>query len=177
MNCAGYINRLLKTHGWDTESSKSNKPEPHPEQSPNPSPDPRSAPSLSQDCMESSKPIAPIPADCIEQLFKDVGPPENTTAHKALQSTQGFSYQTLLGELMYVYITCQPDIGFAITSLSKFSSAPAVFHYKLLQGVAKYLRSTMHWGIRYKRPKRLPYLPAGEPYTELQDDPKNPFPL
>jgi hypothetical protein len=127
--------------------------------------------------MKSSKPIAPIPADCIEQLFKDVGPPKDTAAHKALESTRGFSYQTLLGELMYVYITFQPDIGYAITSLSKFSSAPAVFHYKLLQGVAKYLRSTMHWGIRYKRPKRSPHLPAGEPYTELQDDPKNPFPV
>jgi hypothetical protein len=75
--------------------------------------------------MKSSKPIAPIPADSIEQLFKDVGPPENTAAHKALESIRGFSYRTLLGELMYVYITCRPDIGYAITSLSKFSSAPA----------------------------------------------------
>jgi hypothetical protein len=181
MNCAGYINRLLKTHGWDTELSKTKKPEPSPNPSPNPSPDPSPdpspVPSLFQDYMKSSKPIAPIPADSIEQLFKDVGPPENTAAHKALESTRGFSYQTLLGELMYVYITCQPDIGYAITSLSKFSSAPAVFHYKLLQGVAKYLRSTMHWGIRYKCPKRLSHLPTSEPYTELQDDPNNPFPV
>jgi hypothetical protein len=78
---------------------------------------------------------------------------------------------------MYVYITCRPDIGYAITSLSKFSSAPSPFHYKLLKGVAKYLRSTMHWGLRYKCPKRLPHLPSGEPYTELQDDPNNPFPV
>jgi hypothetical protein len=78
---------------------------------------------------------------------------------------------------MYVYITCRPDIGYAITSLSKFSSAPAVFHYKLLQGVSKYLHSTIHWGIRYKRLKRLSHLPTGEPYTELQDDPNNPFPV
>jgi hypothetical protein len=88
MNCAGYINRLLKTHGWDTESSKTEKPEP----SPDPSPDPSPAPSLFQYCMKSSKHIAPIPADSIEQLFKDVGPPENTAAHKALESTRGFSY-------------------------------------------------------------------------------------
>jgi hypothetical protein len=42
--------------------------------------------------MKSSKPIAPIPADYIEQIFKDVSPPENTAAHKALESTRGFSY-------------------------------------------------------------------------------------
>jgi hypothetical protein len=65
MNCAGYINRLLKTHGWDTKSYKIKKPEPNPD----PSPDPSSTTSLFQDCMKSSKPIAPIPADCIEQLF------------------------------------------------------------------------------------------------------------
>jgi hypothetical protein len=35
----------------------------------------------------------------------------------------------------------------------------------------------MHWGIRYKRPEQLQHLPTGEPYTELQDDPKNPFPV
>jgi hypothetical protein len=78
---------------------------------------------------------------------------------------------------MYVYITCRTDIGYAITSLSKFSSAQAVLHYKLLQGVAKYLCSTMHWGIWYKRSKRLSHLPTGEPYIELQDDPNNPFPV
>jgi hypothetical protein len=116
MNCAGYFNRLIKTHGWDTVSSKSKKPEPSPDPSPEPSPDPSPdpssdpssnqspdpspdpspapspAPSLFQDCMKSSKPIAPIPADYIEQIFKDVSPPENTAAHKALESTRGFSY-------------------------------------------------------------------------------------
>jgi hypothetical protein len=88
MNCAGYINCLLKTHGWVTESSKSKNPDPSPDPSlvlspdpspipsPVPSPVPTSKPSLFQDCMSSSKPIAPIPADCIEQLFKDVGPLE-----------------------------------------------------------------------------------------------------
>jgi hypothetical protein len=173
MNCAGYIYRLLKTHGWDTESSKTKKPEP----SPDPSSDQSPAPSLFQDCMKSSKPIAPIPADCIEQLFKDASPPGNTAAHKALECIKSFSYRTLLGELMYVYTTFRPDIGYANTSLSKFSSAPAMFHHKLLQGVAKYLCSTMHWGIRYKRSKSLPHLPTGEPYIELQDDPNNPFPV
>ena len=47
---------------------------------------------------------------------------------------------------MYVYITCCPDIGYAITILSKFSSEPSSFHYKLLRGVAKYLQSTIPWG-------------------------------
>jgi hypothetical protein len=73
MDCAGYIHRLLMTHGWDPESSKTKKPEPSPDPSPDSSPDPSQdpspTPSLFQDCMKSSKPIASIPADCIEQLI------------------------------------------------------------------------------------------------------------
>ena len=56
---------------------------------------------------------------------------------------------------MYAYITCQSDIGYAVTTLSKFSSAPTYFHYKLLKGVAKYLRNTVEWGIRFRCPKQL----------------------
>ena len=53
--------------------------------------------------------------------------------------------------MMYCYVTCRPDIGYAITTLSKFSSAPAQIHFTLLKGVAKYLRATQSWGIYYKR--------------------------
>ena len=62
----------------------------------------------------------------------------------------GFAYQTFLGELMYAYITCRPDIGYSVTTLSKFSCAPAEYHYKLLRMIAKYLQMTAHWDIRFK---------------------------
>ena len=54
---------------------------------------------------------------------------------------------------MYAYITCHPDIGYSITTLSKFSCAPVEYHYKLLQMIAKYLQVTAHWGIRFKQSK------------------------
>ena len=53
---------------------------------------------------------------------------------------------------MYAYITCRPDIGYAITSFSEFSTRPSAVQYKLLWGVAKYLRNTRQWGIRFYRP-------------------------
>ena len=56
---------------------------------------------------------------------------------------------------MYAYITCCPDIGYVITTLSNFSCAPSIYHYKLLQMVAKYLHVTAHWGICFKRSKPL----------------------
>ena len=131
-----------------------------------------------EDCMKSSKPISPIPSGSIDQMFKDKGPPEGTAAHQVLETNRGFSYRNVLGELMYVYITCRPDIGYAITTLSKFSSCPSVFHYKLLRGVAKYLRSTITWGIRYNRPVplNLDYLEESVPYSELSNS-KDIFPV
>ena len=70
---------------------------------------------------------------------------------------------------MYAYITCCPDIGYAITTLSKFSSAPSAFHYKQLRHVAKYVRSTIDWGIEFVRPTLLNDLP---PTIEHNDLPK-----
>jgi hypothetical protein len=60
-----------------------------------------------------------------------------------------FSYRSLLGELLYAYVTARPDIGYAITTLSKFATAPAKMHYQRLKGLALYLCSTINWGIIY----------------------------
>ena len=62
--------------------------------------------------------------------------------------------------------------SYAITNLSKFSSEPSAFHYKLLRGVAKYLRSTITWGIWFNCPTPLDLgiLQDSVPYL----DPENP---
>ena len=132
ISCHGYISRVLKAHGWSTPDNKD--PSVH-------------------------KPT-PLPTDCIPQLYKDVGPAEGTTEHADKAANHGFAYRTLLGELLYAYVTCRPDIGYAITTLSKFSVAPADVHYRLLKGVAKYLRRTINWGIIYRRTKLDASLPA-----------------
>ena len=87
-----------------------------------------------EECMKSSRPISHIPSGSIEQMFRDKGAPEGTAAHQVLETSSKFNYRNVLGELMYVYITCCPDIGRTITTLSKFSSKPSAFHYKLLRG-------------------------------------------
>ena len=147
MSAQRYIGRFLTSHGWDeaSDSEKAND-------------------------MKSSRPISPLPTDCVKHLFKDVGPRENTPEFHALERTSGFSYRTVLGEMMYAYITCRPDIGYAITTLSKFSSSPSAYHYSKLKGLAKYLRSTIDWGIRYKRPKLLTHLKDGTEYNIKDGD-------
>ena len=82
-----------------------------------------------EECITSSRPIASIPSRSIKQMFCDKGAPEGTAAHQVLETSSKFNYRNFLGELMYVYITCRPNIGYTITTLSKFSSEPSVFHY------------------------------------------------
>ena len=88
-------------------------------------------------------------------MYAEEGPAEGTVQHRVLEKQKGFAYRTVLGECMYAYITCRPDIGYAVTTLSKFSCAPTAYHYKLLKGVVKYLRSTIDWGVRFRRTKQL----------------------
>ena len=47
------------------------------------------------------------------------GPREGTTEHTILEKKLGFSYHSVLGELMYLYVTCRPDIGYAVTINTK----------------------------------------------------------
>ena len=132
LSCHTYIARVLRTHGWSSPDHKNH---------------------------ESSK-ASPLPVDCSEQMYKEVGPAEGTRQHSALAEEQGFSFRTVLGELLYAYVTCRPDIGYAVTTLSKFSSAPAKIHYSLLKNIAKYLRRTIDWGIVYHKTVPNDNLPA-----------------
>ena len=81
-------------------------------------------------------------------------------ARRAAAALHAQGHRTLLGELLYAYVICRPDIGYAVTMLSKFSTAPADIHYQMLKHVAKYLRRTINWGIVYTKPKPDPSLPA-----------------
>ena len=88
----------------------------------------------------------------------------------------GFAYRTLLGELLYAYVTCRPDIGYATILLSKFSTCPHDAHFTMLKKVAKYLRATKDWAIIYRKPKRDAHLPSSN-FKHLVHDPAlPPFP-
>lgn len=113
---------------------------------------------------EVSKLMCPLPTNRIKQMSVEEGPLKNTTGHMILEKKKGFNYCALPSELMYAYITCCPDIGYAVTTLSKFSSAPTEYHFTLLKGVAIYLRNTIEWDIRFHRKLKLQY-PDFQPST------------
>ena len=111
-----YIDQVLISHKWDTPGKM--KP--------------------------SSKHIGPLSADAVQQIYKETCLAEGTAEHQVLEEKCGFGYQTLLGKMMYAYVTCRPDIGYAITAMSKFSTTPSALHYLYLKHVARYLRASKH---------------------------------
>ena len=170
MSCESYIKRLYKSHDWDaTISTLDIDVEVNRVQVQYPSKlviDPE----IDKTLLHSSKPdkdalfpkalyqpnrMTPMPLDCIEKIYSEMGYKEGTTEHKVLEEKAGFAYQTLLGEILYTYMTCRLDIEYAVTTLSKFSSTLLPYHYKLLKCLAQYLHATVDWEICFKRTKSL----------------------
>jgi hypothetical protein len=143
LSCGNYIDRIMRSHGWEAEANM----KPH------------------------SKPTAPLSTETLNQLQNHSnGPVEGTKEHEELQSKSGFSYRTLLGEMMFAYVSCRPDIGYAVTLMSKYGSNPSAYHYSCLKNIARYLRTTRNWGIRYYRSDIDKSLEAGETIDLKRDE-------
>ena len=67
-----------------------------------------------------------MPERALDVIYKDQGPLEGSPEYITLQKQAGFAYRSLLGELLYAYVTCRPDIGFAVTTMAKFSHHPTL---------------------------------------------------
>jgi Reverse transcriptase (RNA-dependent DNA polymerase) len=133
VSCASYIGRLLKAHQWDQ-------------------------PNVNE---ADSEHLDPLPETLSRAIDTDTGPPSGTPAAADLEKQFGFSYRSVLGELLYAYVAGRLDIGYAMGSLARHSTCPAASHYTGLVRVAKYLRKTITRGILFWRPKPLPNLPPG----------------
>jgi len=75
--------------------------------------------------------------------------------------------------LIYTYIVCQLDIGYAVVLLSCFATAPAKEHYLTLKGICKYIQSTKNWGLVYWWLSSIDALPD-VPLEQLLLDPTLP---
>lgn len=119
------------------------------------------------------KPIEPIAMSTTPQLFADYDMLASTSPSGLLKHdlTAGFSYRSVLGTVMYVYVIARPNIGFAVTLLARFSDHPEKVHFDSLRRLARYLRRTKNWDLFYSwRTHPVPSLPAGT-FSILKPDP------
>jgi hypothetical protein len=58
-------------------------------------------------------------------------------------------FQSRLGSVMYAMLGTRPDIGYAITSLSQYSSNPGEEHWTAINRLLRYLNATKHFKLIY----------------------------
>jgi hypothetical protein len=63
--------------------------------------------------------IEPLHPSEFKELKETVTPTEPSEKAE-LERSAGFTYRTAIGELMYAFVTCRLDVGYAMAELSKF---------------------------------------------------------
>ena len=104
MSSEGHIEQMLKTHGWDNESSDCPKP--------------------CKDGETKGHLIASPPVDHLTCIHEGGGFKEGIVEHSMLEKKIGFQHRVALGELMHAMATVTPDTAHSVTILSKFSNGP-----------------------------------------------------
>ena len=74
-----------------------------------------------------------------------------------------------MGALIYAYVIARPDIGYAVTTLARFSDHPAQIHYDALCCVARYLQMTKMRGLFYWQRILIPSLLSGTLHPLVPD--------
>ena len=87
---------------------------------------------------DDGKPIEPLHPDAVKEL-ETISGPTVLEDKLTLEKEAGFGYRKAIGELLYAYVLCRLDIGYAMAELSKFSQNPDRCHYNAVKRVFRYL--------------------------------------
>jgi hypothetical protein len=82
--------------------------------------------------------ISPTPYDASIKLHKVEG-----------EGKDQRRYSQIIGSLMYLIGATRPDISYAVSKPSRFTSNLRDDHWKALERVLRYLRGTTSFGIHY----------------------------
>ena len=70
---------------------------------------------------------------------------------KKNRSNLNLPYQELIGSLMYVSVATRPDVMLSVVFLSQFNTCFGTEHWNAAKGVVKYLKSTIDFGLIFKK--------------------------
>jgi hypothetical protein len=65
------------------------------------------------------------------------------------------NYRSLIGSLQYLACATRPDISFAVGVLSRVLHDPSILAWEAALDVLRYIKGTLHFGIRYKSSKQI----------------------
>ena len=58
-------------------------------------------------------------------------------------------YQEIVGCLIYLSTTSRPGISFAVGVVSRYMNSPKVGHWSIVKGIIRYLKGTIHFGLKF----------------------------
>ena len=114
IHATSYITKILTNHCWYTPTEKE----------------------------KGTRPIEPMHPNSYKELEEMTGL-EETKEKLALERKMEFSHRQCIGELIYAYVTFRLDIGYAISTLTKYYDATATCYYNAVKRVYSYLRMTI----------------------------------
>ncbi|KAD6118818.1 hypothetical protein E3N88_10089 [Mikania micrantha] len=80
--------------------------------------------------------------------------PIDTTQHLSKNRGEGVAqleYSRIIGSLMYLMTCTRPDLAYAVSRLSRYTSNPSSEHWKSMIRLLRYLRYTRNYGLHYGR--------------------------
>ena len=137
---ATYIDKLLEEHDW-----------------------------LLHDTNISNIPLPVKNDQTFNQRMETAIPPITDDSKLELQNNMGINYRQAIGELIFLMVTCRPDISYPLIKLSQYSSNPAAEHYESVKHILRYIKATKHDGIYFWRRNvrdDLPDLPLPKQWNE-----------
>jgi hypothetical protein len=118
-----------------------------------------------------TKSLETISPSKVHELQSTKGPDINSDEGKTLKRKNGFDYRSVIGEIVYAYILCRPDYGFAVSLLSRFNTCPAQCHYDAAKRCLKSLIRNNSDGIWYwhQKPRLADLPPTDHTPREIED--------
>jgi hypothetical protein len=140
ITCEKYIHKMLQSHNWLHRGPLPNQP-------------------------------IPLPAEAeFVKTIEQAIPPATQMEQQNLQKEMGFSYRSVIGELIWPMVKCRPDFAPHVIKLSQYLNNPATEHYQSARSLATYLAATITAGIYYWRNEPVTLLPIGEQPTLHPDN-------
>ena len=94
--------------------------------------------------------LSKTPVDASLHLMKNMG-----------EGVSQLEYSRIIRSLMYLMNCTRPDIAYAVSKLSRYTSNPRKDHWTAIIRVLRYLRYTCNYGLNYTR-----YLAVLEGYND-----------
>lgn len=78
-----------------------------------------------------------------------------TNKHENDKELKNKPYREIVGSLLYLSTITRPDISFTVNYLSRYVNEPKISHWKTIERVLRYLKSTEEYGIFFSRNGKL----------------------